>query len=155
GGRGRTGGGAPRPAAPRRAAAAPPPPGGRRQHAQERGGEDPGRRRLPRPARVPPGSPRRDEAGRARGVQGAREALLRGAGQVRPGPLTFALALALGAKAWGASPERAARLIDQWRFEEAAREVEALVRERPEDPAAAFLEGELRFQRGDYAGALE
>jgi tetratricopeptide (TPR) repeat protein len=52
------------------------------------------------------------------------------------------------------SAEHAHRLLSEWRIEEAEHEIEALVRARPHDPDVALVDGDLKFQRGDYDGAV-
>jgi tetratricopeptide (TPR) repeat protein len=54
----------------------------------------------------------------------------------------------------GASLGRAERLIAEWRYEEAETEVAAALRMTPRDAHAIFLDGELRFLRGNYAAAV-
>ncbi|MBI5477802.1 MAG: tetratricopeptide repeat protein [Deltaproteobacteria bacterium] len=49
---------------------------------------------------------------------------------------------------------RAERLIAEWRYEEAEAEVAAAVKATPRDPHAIFLDGHVRFLRGDYEGAV-
>lgn len=50
---------------------------------------------------------------------------------------------------------RVRRLLAEWRIEEAARELRALPQGRQRDPELGLLQGELRFQQGDYAGAAK
>ncbi len=54
-----------------------------------------------------------------------------------------------------ASTEHAYGLVEEQRIDEAAREVDALVRARPHDPEVAFVEGDLLLHRGQYARAAE
>jgi tetratricopeptide (TPR) repeat protein len=63
---------------------------------------------------------------------------------------TFTLTNAFAGKA-----EHAYRLINEWRIEEADKEVEALVKARAHDGDVAFLDGNLKFLHGDYDGAVE
>ncbi|MCS6914021.1 MAG: peptidase MA family metallohydrolase [Myxococcota bacterium] len=50
---------------------------------------------------------------------------------------------------------RAHRLMQEWRVEEAEREVKALVSSRPRDLETVLVHAELRFLQGDYAGAAK
>ncbi|HEY3354919.1 MAG TPA: tetratricopeptide repeat protein [Polyangia bacterium] len=50
-------------------------------------------------------------------------------------------------------PGRIDRLIAEWRYEEARDELAPLLGQHPRDPHYLFLDGELRFLAGDYAGA--
>jgi tetratricopeptide (TPR) repeat protein len=52
-------------------------------------------------------------------------------------------------------PEHAYRLMNEQRLEEADAEVAQLVKARPHDPDVAFVDGNLKFLRGDYDGALQ
>ncbi len=69
---------------------------------------------------------------------------------------TFALTLTFTcSNAFASKAEHAYRLLNEWRIDEADKEVEALVKARPHDADVAFLDGNLKFLHGDYAGALE
>src|SRR5439155_1682145 len=83
----------------------------------------------------------RDAPHRAARVQGAGEALLRGAGAMKK----LALSLFLLSRIAVAAPsgEHVSRLLAAWRIEEAASEVEALVKERADDADVLFLYGEV------------
>jgi tetratricopeptide (TPR) repeat protein len=81
-----------------------------------------------------------------------------------PGVAFLVAGLALAAVAGATLPraaarpapslQRADRLIAEWRYEEAEAEVAAAVRATPRDPHAIFLDGHVRFLRGDYEGAV-
>jgi Flp pilus assembly protein TadD len=47
-----------------------------------------------------------------------------------------------------------ARLIHEWRIEEAAAALQPLQKARPDDPEVALLHGELQFLQGDYETAV-
>ncbi len=68
--------------------------------------------------------------------------------------LIATLVLISGA-AHAASPEHAYQLVEEQRIEEAAREIEPLVKAHPHDPEVAFVEGDLLLHRGEYARAAE
>ncbi len=57
--------------------------------------------------------------------------------------------------AYAASPEHVYELVEEQRIDEAARELEPLVRARPHDPEVAFVDGDLALHRGEYARAAE
>ena len=61
----------------------------------------------------------------------------------------------IGAVARAASTDHAYQLVEEQRIDEAAREVETLVRAHPRDPEVAFVDGDLLFHRGDYRRAAE
>ena len=50
-------------------------------------------------------------------------------------------------------PQEVARLYEEWRYEEADRSVQALLRAHPSDPVTQFLDANMRFLDGDYGGA--
>ncbi len=54
-----------------------------------------------------------------------------------------------------ASPDHVYGLVEEQRIEEAAKELEPLVRARPHDPEVAFVDGDLALHRGEYARAAE
>lgn len=65
-----------------------------------------------------------------------------------------------GASSASASPaeeaaERAATLIEEWRFEEAEGVVRELLAAHPDEPLPQLLDGNLKFHQGDYDGAAE
>jgi tetratricopeptide (TPR) repeat protein len=53
------------------------------------------------------------------------------------------------------SSEHAYRMINEWRIDEADKEIEALVRTRAHDADVLFLDGYLRFLHGDYDKGME
>lgn len=59
------------------------------------------------------------------------------------------------ARAKPPTPEHAFKLMNEWRIDEAADEVAALVAAHPHDPDVQFVEGDLLFLRGDYEGAVK
>jgi len=65
-----------------------------------------------------------------------------------------ALGVTAGA-ARAASPDRIYELVEEQRIEDAARELEPLVRAKPHDPEVAFVDGDLALHRGQYARAAE
>jgi tetratricopeptide (TPR) repeat protein len=58
-------------------------------------------------------------------------------------------------RAWAASADHAYALVEEQRIDEAAREIEPMVKARPHDPEWAFVDGDLALHRGDYARAAE
>jgi tetratricopeptide (TPR) repeat protein len=54
-----------------------------------------------------------------------------------------------------ASVERAYKLVEEQHVEEAARELEPLLRARPRDPEVAFVDGNILFHQSQYARAAE
>jgi tetratricopeptide (TPR) repeat protein len=90
-----------------------------------------------------------------------------------PGPAAFAAALGALVITCGVAPAHAAppgrpaaaprsasplgraeRFISEWRYEEAEAEVAAAMKFAPRDPHVVYLDGHLRFLRGDYEGAV-
>src|SRR5439155_21954082 len=65
------------------------------------------------------------------------------------------LAMLAPMSAWGASPDHAYGLVEEQRIDEAAKEIEPLVKARPHDPEVAFVDGDLLLHRGEYARAAE
>jgi tetratricopeptide (TPR) repeat protein len=59
------------------------------------------------------------------------------------------------ALAHAASADRVYSLVEEQRLDEAARELEPLLRLRPHDGEVAFAEGDLLFHRGQYGRAAE
>ncbi len=49
---------------------------------------------------------------------------------------------------------KTARLLQEWQFEAARAEVDKLIARKPKAPETRYLQGELTFLDGDYAGAL-
>ncbi|HXU67728.1 MAG TPA: tetratricopeptide repeat protein [Polyangia bacterium] len=54
-----------------------------------------------------------------------------------------------------ASTDHAYGLVEEQRIEEAAKEIDVLVKNRPHDPEVAFVEGDLLLHRGEYARAAD
>ncbi|HEX2569189.1 MAG TPA: tetratricopeptide repeat protein [Polyangia bacterium] len=77
------------------------------------------------------------------------------------GSLVALLLVCLGARALAAPPAAPAQadhvhdLLEEWRVTEAAAEADKLAASDPEDPATLLAVGDVRFQQGDYKGALE
>lgn len=69
------------------------------------------------------------------------------------GVLLVLMTISTAARA--ASVEHAYQLVEEQRIEEAAAELETLVRARPHDPDVAFVDGDLLLHRGQYARAAE
>ncbi|HEX9102904.1 MAG TPA: hypothetical protein VF997_11910, partial [Polyangia bacterium] len=69
--------------------------------------------------------------------------------------LVVLLTISAAASARAASPDHAYELVEEQRIDDAAREVDALVRARPHDPEVAFVDGDLLLHRGQYARAAE
>jgi tetratricopeptide (TPR) repeat protein len=69
--------------------------------------------------------------------------------------ITGAAVVASGGVARAASTEKIYELVEEQRIEEAARELEPLLRARPHDPEVAFVDGDLALHRGEYARAAE
>lgn len=71
------------------------------------------------------------------------------------------LLVVLGGRALAAPPAMPAQaehihdLLEEWRVTEAAAEADRLASAEPEDPATLLAVGHVRFQQGDYQGALE
>jgi tetratricopeptide (TPR) repeat protein len=69
--------------------------------------------------------------------------------------LVLAPLLMMAGAARAASPDHAYALVEEQRIEEAAKEIEPLVRAHPHDPEVAFVEADLLFHRGEYARASQ
>jgi tetratricopeptide (TPR) repeat protein len=54
----------------------------------------------------------------------------------------------------GAGANRIDRLVAEWRYEEARSELAPALAQHPRDPHHIFLDGQLKFLTGDYAGAV-
>jgi tetratricopeptide (TPR) repeat protein len=63
--------------------------------------------------------------------------------------------MTLSGAARAASPDHVYGLVEEQRIEEAARELEPLVRAHPHDPEVAYVDGDLALHRGEYARAAE
>src|SRR5262249_26599571 len=120
----------------------------------------PGQRRVQGLRAVPRGHPRGHEEGEGpRRVPRPGEAVLRGAGQVST-PRYLALALLVAAvRPAAARPTfgeyvKAARAIQEWRYEEAQQLSDALEKAAPQEPEAQFLVGQVAFLGGSYDDAL-
>jgi tetratricopeptide (TPR) repeat protein len=61
----------------------------------------------------------------------------------------------LAGVAHAGKPEHAYRLINEWRIKEAEAEIAPLLKSHPHDAEVAFIDGNLKFLHGDYAGAVE
>jgi tetratricopeptide (TPR) repeat protein len=57
--------------------------------------------------------------------------------------------------AWAKSPMHAFQLINEWRVDEAEKEIVELAKTHPKDPEVLFLEGNVDFLRGRYDAAVE
>lgn len=66
-----------------------------------------------------------------------------------------AAALVASDVARAASTEHAYEMVEEQRIDDAAKEIDALVRARPRDPEVAFVEGDLLLHRGQYARAAD
>jgi tetratricopeptide (TPR) repeat protein len=67
--------------------------------------------------------------------------------------LLIACLLPAAARAKVGTPDQVYRLVQELRIAEAEAQLAPLVAARPNDPDIAFLDGNVRFHRGDYAGA--
>jgi tetratricopeptide (TPR) repeat protein len=63
--------------------------------------------------------------------------------------------LLLLSAAWAKSPVHAYTMINEWRVEEAEREVAELLKSHPKDPEVLFLDGNVDFLHGRYQQAAE
>jgi tetratricopeptide (TPR) repeat protein len=69
-------------------------------------------------------------------------------------PLVALLVTCVSLPALAGKAEHAYRLINEWRIAEAEAEIAPLLKSQPHAPEVAFIDGQLKFMHGDYAGAV-